>query len=371
MAEKNKVIGYGAELFMRRSEDLIEFKSDRKLPDNSLPPYKFAYSRTALKFGLIAAGVVYGDSILVPGFICESALEPFEELNIKPIFYPVNEKLEPVWSKLKGLLRSNTKAFMIVHYFGQPQSLDDCLTFCEENSVLLIEDNAHGYGSMIHGKLLGTFGAIGFCSPRKSFPIKNGAYLYLSDNLKINPELLTLMPGREISKKDVLKKLPVLKTILKHRVNIRKYMNRKNSSTSYGSQELFRDAPINNNYGMDYSYDILIQHQDLELIKHQRRSIYNLWLNWAVNAGLQPVFHELNEGAVPLVFPAFTESAAESIKWFERGHRMGVDIHSWPTLPIEIVEKNGEEMRLWERLLCFPIHQNMNPDSLKKRIHLL
>jgi hypothetical protein len=71
---------------------------------------------------------------------------------------------------------------------------------------------------------------------------------------------------------------------------------------------------------------------------------------------------------MPLVFPAVTGSAAASQKWFELGHRAGIDIHSWPTLPLDIVAANGQAMRTWERLICFPIHQHIAPQELESQL---
>ena len=33
----------------------------------------------------------------------------------------------------------------MVHYFGQPQDIEQYVSFCKQNELKLIEDNAHGY----------------------------------------------------------------------------------------------------------------------------------------------------------------------------------------------------------------------------------
>ncbi|HDR15776.1 MAG TPA: hypothetical protein ENN79_09910 [Desulfobacteraceae bacterium] len=117
--------------------------------------------------------------------------------------------------------------------------------------------------------------------------------------------------------------------------------------------------------------DRFLAQQNLSSISKVRRRIYQIWQQWGETQGLVPVFPKLAPGAMPLIFPAYTKSTAASRQWYERGHRAGVDIHSWPTLPPAIVARNGNAMRLWERLICFPIHQEMDVPALEKRMAVL
>ncbi|MBI9099181.1 MAG: DegT/DnrJ/EryC1/StrS aminotransferase family protein [Spirochaetaceae bacterium] len=347
----------------------------QQMAENLTSPYKFAYSRTALKYGLKTIDFKEGDELLVPDFICESAIEPLLDLNIIPRYYPVNSALEPEWNKLEKLVNTSTIALLIVHYFGNPQPVDKFLELCNTHSLLLIEDNAHGFGAKYHNRLLGTIGDIGFCSPRKSFPISNGSYLYLSNNKTPDLSTLILRPSATISSnrnlQQKLKQFSPFKQILEKRRNIHEYNKRKGPSPPYGSQSHFRDPHIEKDYAMDNNSHKYLESINLEKIREIRQEIYHLWQRWAITQGLTPVFPTLSPEAMPLIFPAYSSSLDNSLQWFERGHRCGVDIHSWPTLPMEIVKENKNAMRLWERLVCFPIHQNMNLDSLKRRLNHL
>jgi hypothetical protein len=122
---------------------------------------------------------------------------------------------------------------------------------------------------------------------------------------------------------------------------------------------------------MDQSTESFLARQDMEHIRQVRHQIYALWHEWTGTQGQTPVFTSLSPEAMPLVFPAYTGSAAASQQWYERGHRAGVDVHSWPTLPRSIVEQDGGAMRLSERLVCFPIHQEMNVGLLERRLAVL
>jgi hypothetical protein len=372
MSSRLSIAGEGAFFFGRRPEGLIEYATSRRLANNAMKPYKFAYARTALKYGLRAKGFVSEDRVLIPDFICDSIIEPFEELGIRPLYYPVDLALRPIWDQLEQRITPSTKALMIIHYFGQPQQIAKCLDFCREHSILLIEDNAHGFGGYLNGQLLGTFGDLGISAPHKCFPINNGAYLYIKGDEKLDFSLLSLTPtgissinGRIKSR---IKRMPLFVFLMRYKNKITEYKRRNGKSAQYGSQLAFRDSPIIFDYGMDENNELFIENQDIRSIRDTRRGIYSLWHEWVVIKGLVPVFPDLIPGAIPMVFPAFTKSYSDSLWWFEFGHRNGIDIHSWPTLPQGIVEEDGDAMLLWRRMVCFPIHQEMNIEILRRRL---
>jgi len=375
MSEILSIKGEGAISFSRCPENRIINPSNRKLADNTVQPYKFSYSRTALKFGLQSIDCIQDDVILIPDFICESVLEPMLALGVRIEYYPVTSALEPDWVEIEKLLNDSVKALMIVHYFGNPQQISQCIHFCNKHALLIIEDNAHGFGAIYNSQPLGTFGDIGFSSPRKSFSVSNGAYLYTKNKNVPGLSGLQLKPVSEISLKNHIKniarQLPLISNLLIHYKKNDVLKKRLGPIPPYGSQDFFRDKPIETDYGMDILNDIFMFQQDLDQIRKQRQIIYKLWEKWTNSEKLRPVFQDISAGAMPLVFPAYTDSLEESKNWYERGHRAGVDIHSWPTLPMEIVKENGNAMRLYERMICFPIHQEMDFDLLQRRLSFL
>lgn len=365
----------GQFVYNRRPEVCVGHYKRRKLAANQSPPYRFAYARTALKYGLKAFGFECTDQVIVPEFVCESLLEPFDQLGISVAYYPVEETLEPAWTELEKLLTASTRAVVAVHYFGQPQRIPDFVDFCKAHSLMLIEDNAHGFGSTFDGRLIGTFGQIGITAPRKSFPIRNGAYLYLKQDKPADLSALDLQgsawPPITQHLKQTITRLPVVDAVRKRRRELLSYRRSSAPRPPYGSQLAFRDQPILGDYGMDESSELFLSRQDMDHIRRRRRQVYELWRTWALTQELTPVFPDLADGAMPLVFPAYTKSAAESREWYDRGHRARVDVHSWPTLPQEVVARDGAAMRLWERLVCFPVHQEMNTHLLERRLSAL
>jgi hypothetical protein len=375
MSRVLSVAGEGFVVFGRRPVELYESDAPRRLAANAAAPYRFGYARTALKYGLKSIGLQPGDGLLVPDLTCDSGIEPLHELGIEPQYYPVDSTLEPAWGALEQLVTRSTKGLLVVHYFGQPQRLPECIGFCRKYALTLIEDNAHGFGARLDGQLLGTFGDLGVSAPRKSFPIRNGAYLYAATSRTLDLSALRLQPSSVSSWPDRIKRrikeISFVRAVMKGQKRGVEYRRRLGPPPPYGSQDAFRDPPIPDDYGMDESTESFFARQDMEHVRKVRHQVYALWHGWTATQGLTPVFPKLSPEAMPLVFPAYTASAAASLQWYERGHRAGIDIHSWPTLPRSVVAQDGSAMRQSERMVCFPIHQQMNVGLLERRLALL
>ncbi|MGK5094969.1 DegT/DnrJ/EryC1/StrS family aminotransferase [Deltaproteobacteria bacterium TL4] len=323
--------------------------------------YLFSHGRTALKYGLKALGMKAGEALLLPDLICETLLYPLKDLGLDPCYYPVNSDLSPCWSELEKRISSSTRALVLVHYFGQPQDIVAAQHFCDTHHLALIEDNAHGFGSLYQGKPLGCFGQIGITSPRKSFALLNGAYLYLngscsfeSPELPLQPLKLALLRQVKAWGRQSVQKMPWLRKPLM-------------PMPEYSSQDSFYEPPLPD-WAMDeWSYQYLTRHP-LKQVRSIRREIYALWQEWCVSKGLTPVFAELSPEANPLVFPAYTHSVEESQRWFQWGYAQGIDVYSWPRLPRAVVTQDSDAMHYWRHLLCFPIHQGMNPKLLQEKL---
>ena len=126
----------------------------------------FAQGRTAFYYGLLKLKIKKNNKILIPNYICKSLLTPILKLNINYKFYNIKNNFTFDLHGIKKIALADDY-LLIIHYFGQPQNIDSILDFCKKNNLKLIEDNAHGYSGRFKGKLLGTFGELGFSSPKK------------------------------------------------------------------------------------------------------------------------------------------------------------------------------------------------------------
>lgn len=332
----------------------------RAVIKNTTLPYKFSHARTALKIGLNFLNLKPKDEVLIPELICDVVLQPFNELEILPIFYPVNEMLSPVWDEVEKKLTKNTKAIMMVHYFGQPNDIFAFEYFCRNNNIFLIEDNAHGHGGQFHRRDLGTFGDIGISSPRKSFPILNGGYLYVKNCYINGLHELKLEPTNIFLKQ--------CKSLIKMAISCSPYVYRGFMKIFYTSFPSMFSEPHISEWGMDKESQDCLINQNFEHDRKRRQQIYNIWKSWAESQGLKPIFKVLDPGAIPLNFPAYISSEMKNIQWFEWGYKNGVDVHYWPNLPGELAGKESNILSLWERIICFPIHTLMNPEQIRSKL---
>jgi perosamine synthetase len=335
---------------------------NRQSIQRSGSPFLFSHARTALKYGLHCLQISEGSEVLLPEFICDVVLQPFSELHIMPKYYRVTESLEPEWNDVTNQLSSNTSAIIMIHYFGFPQNIETFQEFATKNNIILIEDNAHGFGGQYKGQLLGTFGDIGIVSPRKSFPTLNGAYLYLRQgSIDLSEQHFPLEPKNIIFHQI----RESVKTVVKSPNFMRKKILK---APPYAELNGFHETTILD-WGMDLSTYLYLTKQDVTKAVELRQEIFVIWQIWAEKQGLQPVFKTiLDQQWAPLVFPAYTRTKDESRKWFEWGFKNGIDIHSWPSLPKEVQEQSQIAIERWEKLLCFPINTGMNPSRLKRKL---
>jgi hypothetical protein len=323
------------------------------------PPYGFAFGRTALFYGLQAFGLDASDEILMPDYICDVILEPLSRLGIQPAYFPLDQELRPRWDLLPDRVTVRTRALCMPHYFGQPQPIGKFLDFCNAHNLLLIEDNSHGHGGRYQGRLLGTWGDIGFSSPRKTFPVPHGGLLYLNTATPFEPPVLEPSPVSPIQCrcKSLLQRtlywLPRLRGCLVKRVD-------------YASREDPGELPLRQDYAMLRLVREALENADMNTIRQTRQELYHLWLDWATGHRLTPVFSRLDDEAMPMKFPAYTSSREESKAWFEWGYRHGINVVSWPRLPKACLDPQGSAYRRWEKLICFPIHQQMQAPALAK-----
>lgn len=311
----------------------------------------FSHSRTALKYGIKALQIQEGDNILIPDYICDVILHPLKQLKLLPQYYPLLDDLSPDWKILGEMLTIRTKAVLMVHYFGQPQRIHEFQEFCKKHSLYLIEDNAHGFCGKHEGKLLGTFGDIGITSPRKTLDLPSGGILHInyskSQLIDNNIEILDTFQINYLKEtiKRKLKYFTLLKRFTRKHIKARPI---------YWDPSAFKEMSVPD-LKIDSFSKYFITNVNDSNIRRDRQRVYLDWFRFALNKGLKPVFSKLGKEACPIVFPAYTNGPVESRFWFDWGWKRGYNISSWPTLPDEIINKDGDELDRWKRLICFPI----------------
>ncbi len=102
-----------------------------------------------------------GDEVIVPALTFASSVQSILMAGLKPVFCDIQEKninVDP--ADIAKRITPKTKIIMPVHYAGEACDMDDIMALAHENSLLVIEDAAHAFGSTYRGKPIGTIGDI-------------------------------------------------------------------------------------------------------------------------------------------------------------------------------------------------------------------
>jgi hypothetical protein len=242
----------------------------------------FALSQASHAFSLIARSSSRNSSKPVrfwfPDLFCDDALKPLREvgrdLGVAIVFYPVNSDMRPDWAACSRIA-GPPDYFVLVHYFGQRNDIDQARTFCDRHGAKLIEDATH---------VLGPAGAIGgggdfVCySPRKFFDVPDGGILVArdSDDAELIDDVCRRLPRRGPG--TARWRLKRWERIFRRRILRRredsKPLPRMTFKTEFVSAEPFREIAIS-----DYSRGHLtvgLQSRRLHLLAERRKEFERL-----------------------------------------------------------------------------------------------
>jgi perosamine synthetase len=116
----------------------------------------------ALHAALIAAGIGYGDEVIVPAFSFIATATAVSMCGAKPVFADVDERTFTISpDQVAERVTPKTKAVIGVHLFGHPFDVQAVQELCEKKDLKMIEDAAQAHGALYHGKKVGGFGILG------------------------------------------------------------------------------------------------------------------------------------------------------------------------------------------------------------------
>jgi hypothetical protein len=309
----------------------------------------FAQGRTAFYHGLLKLKIKKENKILIPDYICKSLLTPIIKLNINYNFYSINDDFTFNFSEIKK--KALAKDYLlIVHYFGQPNNINLILKFCKNNNIKLIEDNAHGYSGKFKGTILGTFGEIGFSSPRKILNTDSGGVLFYKKKI-ISSQLKKYYLSKLATFKNILKKVPL-------------YYYFKNQLYNQSDFYFKRIEKLENsliNYSADINSNNLIKETNWDLISKIRKKRWIKIVKILKKKSCVPVWKSPMSGTCPWLVPFYTKNKLYRDKIIAWGINCGIKIITWPNLPKFNSTKVSENCKLrWERLFCIELDNSID-----------
>lgn len=297
----------------------------------------FAFGRHALATGLQFVGVEKGDQVLLPEFICRDLLSSINAIGAEPVFYPIDDKLNP--GRLKKTL-PKVKAIIAVNYFGFPQNLDPFREYCERTGAALVEDNAHGLFSCDeNGVYLGTRGDIGIFSLRKTTPMPDGAALVVNRSRHCFQKLdhgqfQSRKIPRSFRSKQLLRRITpwagiwLLKSATLAARRVRELRTGFSVLPSPQAAEWLLPEP---KFTSEKSL-FFLQSLNVEKEKQRRRELFQLVEQILSKTPCKPVFQSLPQYTVPYMYPFYAQP--EDMKSIKHAlFQKGLECFPWPELP--------------------------------------
>ena len=364
--------------------DVSRRRQQRLLPINK-PVYQFFRARNAIYNGLKSLGISPGDKILVPSFHCAALVEPILKYGANVTFYDIRRDGTPNFADIRARIDNQTRAAVVIHYFGFPQPIHELQELCRNHDLYLIEDCAHVLTCTTGETSLGDFGDISIFSWRKLLPLYDGGHLVLN-NPNLQPAIGCQKPSLIFSLKvatNILEKaiddsgIKLLKVM--HRAVSLPWVITRQAMSKSGRQ--LRIARIDN-YGIDFDPALanlemtavskfLLSRLDIHAIIQRRRRNYLMLLEGMRSLpGVRAFFSQLAEGVCPWVFPLVIEGRKDAHLALRAN---GIPAVTWggvvhSTLSVQEFPDAGY---LYEHLVMLPIHQSIDDAGIKIIIEIL
>lgn len=110
---------------------------------------------------MAAAGLGYGDEVIVPPFTFIASIEGVMFGGGLPVFAEIDENLCLSAEGIRKAITPRTKAVLVVHMCGAAADMDAIQAVCKEHNLILIEDAGQALGATYKGKHVGLFGVAG------------------------------------------------------------------------------------------------------------------------------------------------------------------------------------------------------------------
>lgn len=139
-------------------------------------PYSLLLSSgtNALMVSLLAAGIQPGDEVLIPTYTFVATAAAVVQAGAIPVLIDIDRNLSLDLAQAKKKISDRTKAVILVHMDGLAANVLETQKFCEEHSLIFIEDVAQAIGGSFGNKKLGSFGSFGCYSLNENKNISCG-----------------------------------------------------------------------------------------------------------------------------------------------------------------------------------------------------
>lgn len=102
-----------------------------------------------------------GDEVIVPCISWSTTFHPLHQYGLRLKFVDIDlHTLNYDIKELEKAVTASTKMIVAVSILGNPCQFDEITRICEENNIILFEDNCESMGAKFNGRYTGTFGLV-------------------------------------------------------------------------------------------------------------------------------------------------------------------------------------------------------------------
>jgi dTDP-4-amino-4,6-dideoxygalactose transaminase len=132
-------------------------------------PVAVANGTVTMEVALRAAGIGWGDEVIVPAYTFQATAAAPMAAGAIPVIVDVDPDtycIDP--AKARAAVTDKTKAIIVVHLGAQMADMDAIMALADEFDLIVVEDCAHAHGAKWNGQGAGTFGHFGSFSLQSS-----------------------------------------------------------------------------------------------------------------------------------------------------------------------------------------------------------
>ena len=125
----------------------------------------------AIEMALLGLSIGAGDEVITTPITAFATILAIIRCGAKPVLADIDSETALLSTEsVRRCLSAKTKAVVLVHLYGQVRQMEEWVTMCGENKIMLIEDCAQAHQASWKGKVPGSFGQAGAYS---FYPTKN------------------------------------------------------------------------------------------------------------------------------------------------------------------------------------------------------
>jgi hypothetical protein len=330
-------------------------------------------------------------TVWVPDFFCNAALSALRQTGANLLFYPLTAELAPDLVACRMLADDNSPdLFLLVHYFGKPCASGPARDFCAEQGTWLIEDAAH---VLRPADAIGVCGDFSIYSPHKYLAIPDGAVLVARPDgpSRLGAAALSSFgepagwPGqlhdlqRQMGDTVASSRVQALVWLIKRILQKLGVRSLPSAATPYDEplteiEPARTKLPAPSQSKLSRSLLAGIP-PPLGEIADRRQEHQLLWDSVLANDegrhnyGVSVAERPANREWLPYL-AAYRIDSDKLRATYDRWHRLGLPVSTWPDLPPEVTanpERHVRALSLRDTHLYLSVHQSLGAGSILKQ----